>query len=329
MKKLTFLIIFSLAGTMMFSACKKQDPEPEEETPKTVVQSDQSGSAAIDGALDDVNDIINNKIGNGSNANNQRIGNYNLPCGVISLDSTTNSSGNQEYKIRYGDQTPCGYRKRSGEIKFQLTNGTAYNQEGAIFTINFIDYTVEVKATGDIVVVNGTLSVTNKDGGYIWETITDSKTIVHKVRGSLTVKYVNGQVRERKIFQLRTWASSNSWAGLTFTVSGDTLIDSKNISETGKTYEGNYPYKTEIITDLQWSNCGTTYAGPYKLKTGNGRMHIDALNISPAYIDVEAGYFVNPQNLTSTPSKVNNCESNAYKISIVLGELTHIQHQLY
>ncbi|WMJ74148.1 hypothetical protein RCC89_13375 [Cytophagaceae bacterium ABcell3] len=293
-------------------------------------QSDQSGSVAIDMALEDVNDIISNKIGNGHvHQSNQRVSNYNLPCGVVSLDSTEHSIDYQIYTIKYGDQTPCGYSRKSGTVLFNLVHGARYNEVGARFTIEFKKYKVEVLATGDIVEVNGVLHVTNYTGGYIWEAVTSSKTIEHKIRGTLQVLYLNGKERTRNLFQSRTWASSNGWSGLNFMLAGDTIISGKKIVETGRTYEGNHQYQTEALTPLQWFNCGSGFAGPYRLQKGEFRMHLELPAVDPSCFNVEAGYKWDIENVGVDPVKVNDCNANAYKISIKLGELSMTEYQLY
>lgn len=325
MKNIYLPLILSLflAGSFL-SGCKKDDPNV---YPEKSGQTDQEGSAAIDEGIDDINDIINNKIGGGSSSS--KISAYNLPCGVVSIDSSaTNDTGAKIYVVKYGSQTPCGYKKKSGETSFSLSNGS-FNSIGAVYTIKFTDYIVEVLATGNTVIINGTLTVTNVDGGYVWQAAIENATINHRIRGTLNISYSNGGIRSRSYYKLKTWTSGNGWAGLSLTVTGDTLINSLKVMETGQTVEGNYDFKTEILQDFIWSNCGTTYAGPYVLKVGKGRMNITVPNVSPAYFDIEAGYYIDPSNTQATPSLTNNCESNSYKITSQLGTTTNTKYQLY
>jgi hypothetical protein len=275
--------------------------------------------------MEDVNDFLSNKVGGG---NNQRVAAYNLPCGVVSIDST-GTGVNKKYTVNYGSQTPCGYRKLSGNVQVQLVSGTAFKDTGAVFTVTFLGYKVEVAATGDIVTIDGTLSVTNVDGGHIWEAAFNNKTIRHRVRGVFNITYANNEVRSRSYYQMRTWSSTNRWAGLTFTVNGDTTISGSLVSETGKTYKGNYDYKTIVSLPLSWSNCGSTWAGPYVLKTGHAKMDVTVPNISTAYFDVEAGYYWDYQNATATPQLKNDCSSNANKKNKLIGTTSVTQYQLY
>jgi hypothetical protein len=134
------MIIMLLMGLMIFQGCKK-DPDPVTPASPKTNDNDQAGSAEMDEAMSHVNDMINNKIGGGSN---YRVAAYNLPCGVVSVDSaSTNTGGHKIYKLNYGGNTACGYKYKSGQISFELQNQTAFNIAGATFVITFTDYTVE------------------------------------------------------------------------------------------------------------------------------------------------------------------------------------------
>jgi hypothetical protein len=175
--------------------------------------------------------------------------------------------------------------------------------------------------------------VTNRDGGYIWEAVTSSATIVHIIRGSVNITFSDGVIRPRSYYQLRTWDSSslaNDWTGLSLTIAGDTLT---NVIEIGKTKQGNYDYTTSTTNPFVWSNCplsGTaTWAGPYKLTSGLVRMNVTIPAITPTYIDVQGGYLWDYTNSGSTPTLVNDCTANAYKITTVIGTSTTSSYQLY
>src|SRR5205809_4725916 len=110
MKKLNFRLIFTLVLCLgILAGCKKndEDPDPDPE----VKQNDQQASAELDASLDNINGMISNKIGGGSN---HRVAAYNLPCGVISVDSSTIVGGHKIYKFNYGHSSPCGYKYKSG-----------------------------------------------------------------------------------------------------------------------------------------------------------------------------------------------------------------------
>lgn len=333
MKRFAYhLLIFCFCLTSLsYYGCKKKEKEEPMEEKTQAKQSDQSGSAAADGAIDDVNSYINNNLGGGSskrldNDANARLEAYDLPCGVVSVDTSTKDvNGKTIYKMKYGNQTPCGYKKKSGDVSFQLTSGTKFSDKGAQFKLTFSNYTVEILANNDIVVLNGSFTITNITGGYVWQAVTDSATIQHRVKGAFTVKYANGETRNRYYYQLRTWSSSNGWAGLTFKVAGD----SSSVSETGSTLDGNYPFQTVISEDYTWRNTSTSWVGPYVLQVGRARMNVTMPGLSPTFFDVEAGYYYNYSDPTSTPIKVGDRNSNAYKIVIVLGTATSTQYQLY
>lgn len=328
------LVVASFSALALLGSCKKkekkEDPLPvEEQTPKSVKQSDQSGTAAADAAIEDVNDIISNGIGGGSN---KRMEEYRLPCGIVSLDSSTTDNGRKLYKIKYGKEAKCtnDFKFKTGTVVFQLTKGIAFSEEGAVFKITFVDYVVENSSTGDIVKVNGALYITNVKGGHIWQSVVNNTTIQHRIRGAFNVTYVSGAVREKKYFQLRTWNSSNGWAGLSFSATGDTAIGvNTKISEIGYTLDGNYYYETNILEDYIWKNTSSSFVGPYVLQLGHAQVNVAVPSITPAYFDVEAGYYDNLSSSTDVPVKVNDKTSNAYKIIVRIGTTALTQYQLY
>jgi hypothetical protein len=330
MKKINIAFIgIIFVAVAMLTACKK-DKEKDPTTTTKTKPSDQQGSTEADAAIDDVNDFINNKIGGGSN---HKSSTYNLPCGVVYIDSSTNNSnGHKIYKMNYGSQTPCGYKKKSGTISFALLNSSAFNTVGSTYKLTYTNYVVESLVDGSTVMINGYLTVKNVNGGYIWEAVTMSSTITYQLRGIFTVTYTDGTSRERRYFQLRTYSSTsapNDWSGLNLSCDGDTIINSANIYEMGFTYDGDYSYRTEIITPFLWSNCGSTYAGPYVLKTAHAKMNVIIPFISPTYVDIQGGYYWDYSNSASTPVLVEDCSTNAYKITTVIGTSSVSQYQLY
>jgi hypothetical protein len=324
--KLSFIGTCLLASAMLSGCIKK-----EEEKPKTTNKpSDQTASSEVDEALNDVNDVINNKVGTGTSQ--QRIAAYNLPCGVVSIDSVKNSSNHYVYSVHYGDKSSCNpYKYKSGVISFALVDSVAFNKAGSTFLVTFTDYSVEVVATGAIVTINGTIRTTNLSGGWVWEAVTSGATISHKVRGSINVTYPDGQIRSRSYFQHRQWASAGGgWPNLNLTISADTATANyATVSEIGYTYDGNYLYETQITNPFVWGNCGSTWAGPYKLKAAHARLNVTIPNISQAYFDVEGGYYWDGTSTSASYATVP-CDANAYKIkAFVTNLIDQTSYQLY
>ena len=333
MKKINVFILGTMfLATGLITSCKKDDKDNKTGTTSSAKPNDQQGSSAADGAVSDVSDFINNKVGGGSN---QRSTAYNLPCGVVSVDSTDSGLGYYTYHMKYGSQTACGYEKKSGQVNFERLTGSTYNAVGATIKLTYIDYVVTSLATGATVTLNGYITIKNVNGGYIWEVITAGSTINYQIRGNFSVKYSDGVVRSRNYYQMRTYSttSAGDWKGLTLSIAGDTSVTSPSslngVSEIGKTYAGDYDYQTQILTPFTWSNAGTTYAGPYVLETAHARMNITIPAVSPAYVDVEGGYYWDYTNSASTPVLVNDLQANAYKITTVISTASVSIYQLY
>lgn len=310
-----------IIGLSLLSGCTKKVDTP---ATTNTSQNDQTGSTEADAGMSDANDYISNKIGGGSN---YRVAAYNLPCGIIKVDSTI-TNGITTYNLHYGGQTPCGYKYKSGIISFALQSGTAFNQQNAVCAITFTNYVVTVQATGSTVTLNGTITDKNVSGGYLWQTVVDTITVVHQLRGALQITYANGQIRPLNYYQLRTWKSNGSWQGLSFSVAGDTTINGyTNVYQSGLTYTGSYNYYTQLTSPFTWSYCSAITS--FVLETGEAKMNVTIPGVSNAYVDVAAGYYLNYSNLQSTPEPSNDCLTNAYKITEVFGTTTTTTYQLY
>lgn len=328
--KIVKILGIVLLGTIGIYSCGKK---VDNTTPKVVTEpSDQLGSAESGEAMEDVRDVINNGLGGGSGVRVDKSEAYNLPCGVVSIDSnSTNIGGKKVYKLNYGSSTPCGYKYKSGQVNFELISGSKFSDSLAAYKVTFVNYTVKVNATGNTVKLNGTCIATNNTGGYIYEAITKNRTITHKIRGSYTVVVNDTLSRPRQVFEKRTWSSTNGWLGLTYTAEGDTLTATSGtakVSEIGKTFKNQYSFETQISTPFVWSNCGTSYKGPYVLKTGNAKVVL-AVPLITAFYQVEAGYYKNVNNPNLVPTKVSDCSSNAYKIDVQIGPNFSTEYQLY
>lgn len=330
MKKINLLILSAtLVASAFLLGCKKSTTDNTTANNSTSSPNDQQASSEADGGINDVTDIINNKVGNGSTHRTSSY-TYNLPCGVVSVDSsTTNANGKTIYKLNYGNQTACGYKKKSGEIHFSLSNATTFNTLGAVFTISFVNYVVQSNVTGQSVTLNGDVIVTNVNGGYVWEAVTAAKTIVHKVHGTFNITYSDAAatVRTRTYYQKRTYSAPSGISSLSLTIDGDSTIAGQSYCEFGKTYEKNIDYQTQVITPYVWANSGTTYAGPYVLKSGKVRQNYAIISGISTYVEVEGGYNYNATSLSAT--LVNDNTANAYKVTTVIAASATSVYQLY
>jgi len=125
--------------------------------------------------------------------------------------------------------------------------------------------------------------------------------------------------RTWNLFRKKTFTSNGTATGISLKFEGDTTIAADTylpgtyakVSEYGTDVD-NRKFIHTIPTDFVWSNCGTTYSGPYILKTG--RVEHTAFSDAGDYkyqFTATAGYRTDGTNNILDQS----CASNGYLIN--------------
>jgi hypothetical protein len=265
-KKWMPVLTVMVMGTLLFTACKKQ----EEVAP--TVKGEQADDAAARNELDRAQNDIETVYNSDQYAGNQRGAAVNLPCGSVTLNTNN-------YTITYNGVN-CGSRVLSGAIDVALVSGTKFSDINAKLSITFTDYKVHYNSSGEEIVYNGTVYTTNFSGGTLASLFTTTpKTVVHKTRGALTLTYdtigtgIPTVFRTWNLFRKKTFQSDGTPTGISLKFEGDTTLSNylpgtyDVVCEYG-TDVNNRKFIHTITTPFVWSNCGTTYSGPYTLKTG-------------------------------------------------------------
>lgn len=309
MKKI--ILLSSFAISMLLLGCKKtptDDILPIENIPLSTQKADD---ASAKNELDNVNDDIEKIYKSDDYTAARTEGNPKvvLPCGKFTLNG-------KDFKISYNDTT-CGTKIKSGSIDVKLIRGTKFADTNAVLEVTFNNYKVFYNATQTSVTYNGKQTITNATGGKFSDLL-KADTIVHKVRGELTLKFdsisTEGESKIWHIFRKKTFISNGTPAGLSFTLDGDTMIDGKNVIEYGIN-KNNYPFVNVMTSPFHWENCGTTFEGPYTLKTGE--VNHTATNQTPlatftGHFTVNAGYSIGTGALVYD----GTCASAGYKLSV-------------
>lgn len=328
MKKLIYLILIGATISSMMS-CKKKE---EEVQPAPVrVQTTKADDAAARNELDkvyrDIEDVYNSQ--EYADQSNLRIsaGGAILPCGKVTFNS-------KDFTIDYSQSgINCGSRVLSGSIEVSLLSGNKFSEPGATLQIEYKNYKVLYYVNNQSITYNGISYIKNGPNGGTLLTLftTTPATVAHQVRGSLLLTFDstgtgNHNVnRTWNIFRKNTYTSNGSASGITLTVEGDTSIamdtymlgEYASVSEYGLSREGD-KFVCELTTLLRWSNCGTTYDGPYVLKQGKIAYTVDltlnplsTLGITKGTWSATAGYRYDGAN--NTPYD-GTCTSNGYKL---------------
>lgn len=312
-KKWMSVLTVLVMGTLLFTACKKQ--EEVAPTSKGEQADDASARNELDRAQDDIESVYNSE----QYAGNQRGSAVVLPCGSVTLNTNN-------YTISYNGVN-CGSRVLSGSIAVTLISGTKFSDPNAKLQIVFNDYKVHYNASGEEIIYNGTTYTTNATGGTLASLFTSTPgTVIHKTRGALTLTYdttgTGGSTFSRtwNLFRKKTFTSNGTATGISLKFEGDTTIAADTylpgtyaaVSEYG-TDVNNRKFIHTIPTPFVWSNCGTTYSGPYILKTG--RVEHTAFSDLGDYkyqFTATAGYRTDGTNNILDQS----CASNGYLLNI-------------
>lgn len=311
MKHFLWITAFSLA----IISCKKEEPiqeTPSVTTPVVVTtpevevgSNDESARSEFDKSIGDAMSALES-YGFGSRSG------VVLPCGIVSVDTT-----NGKYVVNYGSN--CGLKKLSGTITGTLIPDSAkWKDKGAVMKLDYKDYRILFEVNNQTITMNGSIYITNVNGGFIVETILTSKIIERKVRGSLSITFDNGATRKWNVFKKRVYQSSTGKAAdLTVTFSGD----SGTIAELGINKAGN-EFVTNITTPFVYQNCNTsgTWAGPYVLTKGSMTYATEGNSLT-----AEAGFQLQNNSFVA----VNDCSSLGYKLTWNIGGKQTEQYQAY
>lgn len=225
MKKLLLLtlLILSITGFISLNSCKKEkNINNDDYAAQSAAADDEAGIAsATDQALTDVNSAIDgSSFAQRSSDPNQTNGIHPICGGTI--DSSQKSEG--IIIINFDGTTNCNGRTRSGQIKIEKTAGSKWRDAGTTINITFINFKVTRIRDNKSIVINGSKSITNITGGLVRD-LQAGQSLVHKVRGSLSVTFNNNTTRSWNVARKNTYAMDSNnvrW----IKIEGDTTIGS-------------------------------------------------------------------------------------------------------
>lgn len=326
MKKIIYT--FLIGASVSLTGCKKSVNE----TPANVDQSkadDASARNELDKSYSDIQTVYNSQ--EYANSSAMRTTGVILPCGSITLNA-------KNFTIQYNGVN-CGSRVLSGSIDVTLLTSGVFSDPNAKLKIVYNNYKVLYHTNNQSITYNGTTYVTNgpngKNGTLLSLFTTTPKVVEHKVRGQLSLTFDStgtgnhNVIRDWNIFRKNTYTSNGTQTGITWSVEGDTSIPTDGyipgtytmVSEYGFSRDGD-KFVCNLSTPFMWSNCGSTYAGPYTLKQGKVEYTVDlstnpiaAAGITKGTWSATAGYrYDSPNNYPFDGS----CSSNGYKLDFAL-----------
>lgn len=340
MKRIIYTIL--IGSTIFILGCKKPD-----EVPAPIEGRDQADDASarseMQRAYDDVETVFNSQdyqdASNLRTTSSLRTTTALLPCGRVTFNLNNNSNNfSIDYSQSGSNCTP--YRILSGSIDVTLVNGTTFADVDAKLKLVFNNYKVLYTNSNQSVTYTGTTYITNTSGGSLFELTELNSKIIHSVRGDLQLKFDTlGSAtfdRSWKIFRKRTFENTTGTpSGITFKLEGDTSfaastyftgtnVTAQNFSKVGEIGINvkNEKFVCDMSTDFIWSNCGSTYAGPYVLKQGKveyvsytSNATLVAWGYTKYYWSAAAGYRT---DATGASIYDGSCDSDGYKLDFSL-----------
>ncbi len=213
------LAIATLALAISFTACKKDKDDPG--TDLKVANDNAKVQSDMDQALNEVNDAFSKSSLSMKVASPDGVqAGWTGPCGA-SADTTLLTSDKQVTFV-FDGTTSCNNRTRSGVIVAKLVNGNRWQDQGAILKITFDNFSVNYLSTSLSFTYNGSKTITNVNGGLVRNLGQGSGSVVHKVRGNITVTFDDGSERNWWVARRNTYDFNGGTPS--FTSAGDTTI---------------------------------------------------------------------------------------------------------
>lgn len=243
-KFIPIVLLTAMFIAMIAGACRRKDDTTVED-----LQTNQEISNDESDANNEIEDLASQIDQNAGT--NMRIESNAICGGVVA----NNPSGG--YTITFNNATTCnGNRTRTGTIDYKMVSGTRWTDQGATLQITYNNFKVTFNRTGKTIVVNGTHTISNVNGGRITDITGSNGTVInrrHRVR--MQVQFNNGTTRTWTTARLNTWQSEGGV--LTFVSRGDsTYLGTPNTLTIGTSRGGvNFNIVTTTPTKTNFT-CG-------------------------------------------------------------------------
>lgn len=201
-KFLTFALLNLLTAGVILTSCQKDDKDVKgSNDPSTMTNlNDDEGRVeeAMDESLKDAEGVMSNVNGN--------LKNRWVPCNAT-LDSTAVTNDTITYFITYNGLSCDGNRNRTGQVEIKKHVDTHFGDQGATLKIRHINFTITKTGTNHTIILNGSKTLTNVSGGYLFMLGMHNglDKIIHRVTGNNEVTFASGTSRSWNIARQRTF----------------------------------------------------------------------------------------------------------------------------
>jgi len=186
------------------AGCKKDKNESKDTNTSSLQQltkDDAAIQSVSDDVLNDANDVLTKQT-------NKGVDSLNWPCNVI-LDSTITAGNNITYYLTFNGLNCNGTRNREGKVEITIPINTHWSDVGANATLTLINLKITKIASGRWIILNGTKTFENVNGGLVKNlgngTIT---SVVHKITGAIQATFDDNTTRTWNIARQRTFTGT-------------------------------------------------------------------------------------------------------------------------
>jgi hypothetical protein len=199
--QLTVIFAFSIAFTL--SSCKKDNLDKGKADPTSMEQlsADENNVENImNDATSDITSVMSN---NGSNLKSTEW----IPCNAT-VDSVAAVNDTVIIHITYNGLNCNGTRSRTGVIEIRKQVGTHWGQAGATVIYKYINFTVTRVSNNKTVILNGTKTFVNVNGGHRWQVGSIINSYVERISGSMQASFDNGTSRSWNVARQLTYTGT-------------------------------------------------------------------------------------------------------------------------
>ena len=211
--KLRSLLVFALAASVTFTACKKE-AQPTTENPETEVKSHAEDQSRVSGDMDEVaNDASLALESNPSFGG--RLQNTNSICGATAVADT--AANPRTITITYNGNNCAGTHLRTGTVILSMPAGVRWKNAGAAITVTFQNLNIKRLSDNKSITINGSQVLTNVSGGLMIN-LPNLQNIVHTITSSnMSITFDNNTQRTWNIARRRTFTYNN---GVVMSITG-------------------------------------------------------------------------------------------------------------
>ena len=242
-QKFLFLSFIIFSFLLSFTACKKNETIPVDNTDEVTAQSDDqfSFSSETDAVANDA-DLALETNSYFANRSEQVMS---VICdATITADTLSNP---RTITITYNGANCRGNRTRTGVVVLSMAAGVHWKNAGAAITVTYQNLKITRMADNKSITINGAHTITNVSGGLLFNLATLG-TITHTITSSgMSVKFNDESQRTWQVAKQRVFSYQN---GAVITTTGiHSEGNATNIAEWGTNRFG-HAFSSAIIEPL-------------------------------------------------------------------------------